>query len=663
MPLASLSANLFAWILQSTAIALAGASMPLILRVRHPRTQLIWCHAVLVLCLLLPFIQPWIRTSTPAPPRFFSWLPWIIAAGAVAAIVWMFFGLWRIRRCRIEASPLYPIPNAMRAASSITNANAMFCLSDRAAGPVMLGWLAPVVLLPESFLSLDEEAQCGIACHELLHVRRGDWLVTLLEEFAGALLWFNPGAWALRSEARLAREQLVDAESVRLTEAHEPYIEALLSIARGRNWSDLAPAPLFLRRSHLTQRMQRLVSEKPDAGTPRVVFSYGIAAATLALAAWFAVSAWPMTFQMPASAQPMVVAHTAAPEAKLPVVLATPTPHLAPALPAPAFSDPYEPVAGGIRLASTSTERSEALAALARASQNGLAHRAGEFPYTFRVVFTATWPTGVSRSGELTEVWMNGKKWSWTIREGDFEHTRLLYNSELLEDHHAAAIPMRAHTLRNHLFWAASRPNAKASIRTAQTMWHGATVTCILAGTEGFVDTAGQSGGRLWNEEEYCVDDAFRLVVYSPAPGSYTQFGYEAGIDFHGKRLPDSLVTFVNGTQVVSATFQIADPTQADADLLAPAPGMTSSPAPVTLGGSFVTRLETPAVLPGNSGRAIIHASIDGDGNVADAEVAASSSAAFSAQALSQIRQQQFGRTGSMRQAWIEVVPAAAIGQ
>ncbi len=298
------SSNLLAWILQSSAVAITGAALPLVFRIRHPRLQLIWCHAVLALCFLLPFLQPRVRTSGPVHDGLSGWLPWTVLTGAGVAMVWMFAGLWRIRRCRIQSSPLYPIPEAMRAASSITNADAVFCLSDSAPGPVMFGWLSPVVLLPHSFLSLGEEAQCGIACHELLHVKRNDWLVTLMEEIAGALLWFNPGAWVLRSEARLAREQLVDAESVRLTEAHDSYIDALLSIARGHRWSDMAPAPLFLRRSHLTQRMQRLLSERPEPGRPRIAISYSATAALLLLTTWFTVSAWPMTVQIPAASQP-----------------------------------------------------------------------------------------------------------------------------------------------------------------------------------------------------------------------------------------------------------------------------------------------------------------------------------------------------------------------
>jgi len=45
-----------------------------------------------------------------------------------------------------------------------------------------------------------------------LHVRRHDWLITLIEELAGTLLWFNPAIWLLLAQTRLAREQLVDAE-------------------------------------------------------------------------------------------------------------------------------------------------------------------------------------------------------------------------------------------------------------------------------------------------------------------------------------------------------------------------------------------------------------------------------------------------------------------
>ena len=249
----------------------------------------------------------------------------VLAAGLLVQLALMSGGLWRIRRCRIAATPLYPVPDAMRAAAAITQADALFCVSEEATGPVMLGWLAPVVLLPASFLTLDDEAQCGIACHELLHVKRGDWLVTLVEGFAGALLWFNPGVWLLLSEARLAREQLVDAESVRLTESLESDIDALLAIAREHVWSDLAAAPSFLHRSHLTQRMQLLLADAPTSAA-RLAGSLFPIAGILGCSIWFACATFPMLGQAgPEPAHSAIAADSRA-LPRLPAVAALSTP-------------------------------------------------------------------------------------------------------------------------------------------------------------------------------------------------------------------------------------------------------------------------------------------------------------------------------------------------
>src|SRR3979409_252750 len=54
-----LHTNLASWAAQVFAIALLGALLPLVFRIRHPRTQLAYCHFVLAACGFLPFIQPW----------------------------------------------------------------------------------------------------------------------------------------------------------------------------------------------------------------------------------------------------------------------------------------------------------------------------------------------------------------------------------------------------------------------------------------------------------------------------------------------------------------------------------------------------------------------------------------------------------------------------
>src|SRR5262245_38616073 len=230
-------ANLTAWLVQVGVIATLGAVLPMVFRIRHPRTQLIYCDAVIILALLLPSIQPWhhpvivtaakpaaaagtapvpeatsavsqpIRTATPERV-----ILWILAIGAAAKLTWLASGLWRLRRYRAAATPLHPSPPSVWNARKITRTDALFCFSSRVSSPVTFGFVQPIVLVPRSFLELDTDAQISVACHELLHIRRNDWIVTIFEELAGALLWFQPGVWWLLGQTRLAREQAVDAE-------------------------------------------------------------------------------------------------------------------------------------------------------------------------------------------------------------------------------------------------------------------------------------------------------------------------------------------------------------------------------------------------------------------------------------------------------------------
>ncbi|MBI2149897.1 MAG: TonB family protein [Acidobacteria bacterium] len=319
--------NLMPWALQVLVLGSIGAFLPVLFRIRHPRSQLIYYQMVLVTCLVLPVVQPWQHPvvavssgqivpegpaisfavakvqSAPAPVAWGIILPWIFAAGFAVRSCWTLAGLWQLRRLRRIARPLYPVPESIVDACSRTKAGAAFCTATGDAGPVTFGFLRPVILLPESFLALDKSAQLGIACHELLHVRRNDWRNTVIEEFLSAVFWFHPGVWWMLGQARLAREQLVDAEVVRLTAAREPYIDALLAIAGVRPRLDLVPAPLFLRRRHLLQRMHSLVTEV-SMSKIRLYCSYVSIAAIIAVAGWAVFVSFPLVAQAEIAAAP-----------------------------------------------------------------------------------------------------------------------------------------------------------------------------------------------------------------------------------------------------------------------------------------------------------------------------------------------------------------------
>src|SRR5260370_31422037 len=57
--------NLLSWMEQVLIIASLGSLLLIVFRIRHPRTQLAYCHILLAVCLALPFIQPWRHPVVP----------------------------------------------------------------------------------------------------------------------------------------------------------------------------------------------------------------------------------------------------------------------------------------------------------------------------------------------------------------------------------------------------------------------------------------------------------------------------------------------------------------------------------------------------------------------------------------------------------------------
>src|SRR5207253_1173010 len=89
---------------------------------------------------------------------------WLLAAGILARGGWLAAGFWRLRQYR---------RNSLRMGS---RDGAALLLSDGITSPVTFGARRPVVLLPAGFPEFAPQVQEAILCHELLHVRRRDWL-------------------------------------------------------------------------------------------------------------------------------------------------------------------------------------------------------------------------------------------------------------------------------------------------------------------------------------------------------------------------------------------------------------------------------------------------------------------------------------------------------
>jgi TonB family protein len=297
--------NLVAYSLQIGLLVGLAAFVPAALRLRLPASRLAYWHVLLAACLLLPAIRPWKQVArtlyTFAPTTVTAIVPprpdpapslspteialILLGVGMIVRLGWLATGFWRLARLRRHSQPLLPV--------SSWSVEADLRISDAVSSPVTFGFLRPAVLLPGNFPELDASAQEAILCHEILHVRRRDWLFTLAEELVRGVFWFHPAIWWLLGEIGLAREQVVDRQVVELTRSRDEYLDALLAIAGARPRLDLAPAPLFLRKRHLKQRVASIMKEVRMSKT-RSISSLAAGLGILALACWLVTATFPL---------------------------------------------------------------------------------------------------------------------------------------------------------------------------------------------------------------------------------------------------------------------------------------------------------------------------------------------------------------------------------
>lgn len=314
--------NLAAWTAQIGILVAIGAVAAWTLA--PGRARLVFWQGLLAIALLLPAIQPWTQpladmgatvsvvTSTAvvatAPPHsLFAWrnvfgaftkenLLFIVLAGAVLRALWIMVGLARLRRHRLAARllPEPPVP--------FENIGIRWYVSDTVSGPVTFGWSRPAILLPARVCELPADLREAIACHELVHVRRGDWLFVLAEEAIRGLFWFHPAVWFALSQIQLAREQTVDSEVVRLMSNRERYLDALMAVAAQRLHPDVVPAPLFLKKRQLAVRVAAVLKET-RMSKPHLIASFTTVCSAALVAARLAVWFFPLQSPIDADAQ------------------------------------------------------------------------------------------------------------------------------------------------------------------------------------------------------------------------------------------------------------------------------------------------------------------------------------------------------------------------
>ncbi len=103
--------------------------------------------------------------------------------------------------------------------------------SDWVESPLTVGVLRPLIVLPTSALTGMPAYQLeALLAHELVHIRRHDYLVNLVQCVVETLLFYHPAVWWVSNVVRGAREECCDDVAVSLCGDAKLYARALTNL-------------------------------------------------------------------------------------------------------------------------------------------------------------------------------------------------------------------------------------------------------------------------------------------------------------------------------------------------------------------------------------------------------------------------------------------------
>lgn len=331
---------------------------------------------------------------------------------------------------------------------------------------------------------------------------------------------------------------------------------------------------------------------------------------------------------------------------------------------APVPADPLELVTGSTLLLNSPENRALVLGLLERARQSGSElYEAGGPPFTLKLSFTASGQTAYSGSGEMEETRFNRFVWRWAARLGDYSQLRIFHDG-FAYDETPGPIPLRVQMVRDVVIWSMAEVRPGTRMRMASAKWNGMDVMCaLLSGDE----ETSAAAGRRWEEREYCVDTKDGLLrIYSEAPGIYTVYDYDDALQFHKRTLARKITVSEAGEAVLQIHLNsIKDAGTSDPAWFTPTkdmqgPGVVLTP-PVRL-SDYAT---DPNGSAGTVQSVIVHAALDDNGKVLEAEALQNSDPSLSSAAVSLVRNATYkprmrGEAPRQREAFINVKIRAA---
>ena len=195
------------------------------------------------------------------------WFTGIVFVLIIAAGQW--FRCWKI----VNATRVQPDARLESIVRSVQrklqyHRNVRIVVTDSEYGPMVFGYLRPVLILPKEIVdSYESSALEPLVAHELIHVRRGDTLMSLLQFVSTTIYWFNPLLWWANRQTNLTCERCCDLEVVEGLKCKPArYARTLLGVVESRQTYRGVVATAGIRPSEVTtKRLEWLAIQKPSS--------------------------------------------------------------------------------------------------------------------------------------------------------------------------------------------------------------------------------------------------------------------------------------------------------------------------------------------------------------------------------------------------------------
>ena len=211
-------------------------------------------------------LPPRERESLSPSPFVWAWM-----AGVAMLSLWRWFHWRRIWRLAMP-DHLQAVPDSclqlleqLRTQISVRQ-EVLLAYSKGVQVPCVIGALKPRILLPLGILSsIDKASLKAILAHELMHIRRHDYLINLFQTAIETLLFYHPAVWWLGRRLRVEREYCCDDGALKVCASRKEYSQALLQLEENRSSE---PALAASATQHLLKRIKRILA--PEVSTDRL---------------------------------------------------------------------------------------------------------------------------------------------------------------------------------------------------------------------------------------------------------------------------------------------------------------------------------------------------------------------------------------------------------